>query len=112
MDEEKIREEVYNNLQKEYDDFIENLKSQTPDEIISHSYEKVIKEELISMFYPESDKFDINDIRALRKNKNSLEELYQGWMDADGGIHQILEDSVNDTIDFIKKNQKEKSMER
>lgn len=112
--EEKIREELYQKLSLEYDSFIEEVKKLPPEKIIDKSYEKVMKEEFVSMFYPESDQYDISDIKALNKSEYPLEELYQGWMDEDSGIHQILESSVEDTIDLLKKEQKNKnkSMER
>ena len=57
---------------------------------------------------------NISDIKALNKSEYPLEELYQGWMDEDSGIHQALESSVENTIDSLKKEQKSKnkSMER
>jgi translation initiation factor 2 beta subunit (eIF-2beta)/eIF-5 len=115
MTEKQIREELYNKLDKEYDNFIEDLKAKTPDEIIDKSYEKVMKEELKEMFYPDNERFDISDIKILNKSKSTLEELYQGWMDTDYGIHEQLEYSVEDTIEFLKNQQakeKNKSMER
>lgn len=112
--EEKIREELYDKLSMEYDSFIEQVKQLTPVEIIDRSYEKVMKEEFVSMFYPENTNYDISDIKVLNKSDNPLEELYQGWMDCDGGIHNALESSVEDTIETLKKEQKSKnkSMER
>ena len=112
--ENKIREELYDKLSKEYDEFIEETKGLMPQEIIDRSYEKVMKEELVSMFYPENTNYDISDIKVLNKSSNPLDELYQGWMDCDGGIHIALESSVEDTIEFLKKEQKNKNkvMER
>jgi hypothetical protein len=74
-----------------------------------------MKEELKEMFYPDSKRYNISDIKILNKAKSSLDELYQGWMDTDYGIHEQLEYSVEDTIDFLKNQQtkdKNKSMER
>lgn len=112
--EEKIRQELYEKLSMEYDSFIKRVKQLTPVEIIDRSYEKVMKEEFVSMFYPENTDYDISDIKVLNKSDNPLEELYQGWMDYDGGIHNSLEGSIEDTIETLKKEQKNKnkSMER
>lgn len=112
--EEKLREELYEKLSLEYDSFIEEIKKLPPEKIIDKSYEKVMKEELVAMFYPESDQYDISDIKALNRSESPLEELYQGWMDDDSGINQALESSVETTIDFLKKEQKNKNkpMER
>ena len=49
----KIREEVYNKMEQEYNNFIEKVKLKTPEEIIQSSYEKVCKEEILGDFYPE-----------------------------------------------------------
>ncbi|MEI3402420.1 MAG: DUF3848 domain-containing protein [Clostridia bacterium] len=109
-----VREELYSKMEKEYNLFIENLKQLSPEKIMDNAYEKVMKEELVSMFYPEYEKYDISDIKALNKCEKPLEELYQGWMDFDGGIHELLEYSIDDTIETLKREQKEKnkSMER
>ena len=108
MEEMKIRENLYNKMQQEYNDFIENLKQQPPEKIIEGAYQKVIKEEILGDFYPEYEHYDIDKIKALGKTKEPLEELYQGWMDCDAGIHQVLEDSIYDTLDEIEKDQKQK----
>lgn len=60
------------------------------------------------MFYPEYEKYDISDIKALNKCEKPLEELYQGWMDFDGGIHESLEYSIDDTIETLKREQKKR----
>ena len=106
--EEKIREELYQKLSLEYDSFIEEIKKLPPEKIIDKSYEKVMKEELVSMFYPESDQYDISDIKALNKSEYPLEELYQGWMDEDSGIHQALESSVETNYNRFFKTRTEK----
>lgn len=117
MDEMEIKKELYDKLEKEYKDFIEEMKSNEPEVIVNSAYQIAIKEELVSMFYPESDQYAIDEIKALNKTDKPLEELYQGWMDCDAGIHSVLEDSVSDTLEDIKqeqlqKNKKNKSMER
>jgi len=115
MNEMELRTTLYEKLDKEYNNFIEEIMKGTPEEIINHSYEKVMKEELVAMFYPENLSFDISDIKALNKCKEPLEELYQGWMSSDSGIHEPLQDSVDDTIEFLKEEQqknKNKAKER
>lgn len=114
QNEMKIREELYSKLEKEYNSFIENLKKSPPEKIIDKAYEKVMKEELCAMFYPEYDRYDIDQIKALNKTKAPLQELYNGWMDSDSGIHQALEDSTFDLLEELvqEQKQKNKSMER
>lgn len=115
MQDIEIRQELYDKMQTEYNEYLDELKNSDSQNIINNAYQITMKEELVAMFYPESEKYDMEDIRALNKTKNPLEELYQGWMDSDAGIHSVLEDSIDDTIEDLKKEQKEKqkkSMER
>lgn len=109
MEDMTIRENLYDKMQQEYNNFIENLKQQPPEKIVDSAYQKVIKEELLGYFYPEYEHYDIDKIKALSKTKEPLEELYQGWMDCDAGIHQVLEDSIYDTLDEIQTEQKQKN---
>ena len=112
MNEMDIRKKLYEKMQNEYNDFIEEMKNNEPQFIVNNAYQIVIKEELVSMFYPESEQYDIDEIKALNKTKNPLEELYQGWMDSDAGIHSVLEDNVSDIIEEIQKEQREKKKDR
>ena len=103
----KIREELYTKLEKELSEYKKGLLELFGKEIIDKSYETAIKEEIICSFYPESEKFDINEIKALKNQKNSLDVLYQGWMDSDLNICQLLEDNVYDTLQKLVEEQKE-----
>ena len=112
MNEMDIRKKLYEKMHNEYNDFIEEMKNNEPQFIVNNAYQIVIKEELVAMFYPESEQYDIDEIKALNKTKNPLEELYQGWMDSDAGIYSVLEDNVSDTIEEIQKEQREKKKDR
>lgn len=108
----ELRKSIYKKIQKEYDDFIENLKKQQPEKIIDKAYEITMKEEIVSGFYPECKTYDIDGIKALNKIKYPLEELYQDWMDSEDGIHFALENSVYYTLDKLVNRQKDKEYER
>lgn len=112
MNEMDIRKELYEKLEKEFKEFIDDMKNNEAEVIVNSAYQIVMKEELLSMFYPESEKFDIDGIKALNKSKNPLDELYEGWMDSDAGIHEALEDSVDTTLDNLIQEQKEKKKDR
>lgn len=108
----KVRENIYKKLQKEYSDFIENLKKQQPEKIIDRAYEITIKEEIVAGFYPKCEKYSIDGIKALNKIKYPLEELYQDWMHSEDGIHFALENSVYYTLDELINRQKDREYER
>ena len=96
--EEKIREELYSKLEIELDSYKKELETLTSKEIIDKSYETTMKEELICLFYPESQRYELDEIKALKKEDNSLETLYQGWMDSDLNISQLLEDTTDEIV--------------
>ena len=86
-------------------------------EIIDKSYETTMKEELMCLFYPESQRYDLDEIKALKNEKNSLETLYQGWMDSDLNINQLLEDNTDEIVaelaeEYKAKQSKKKEKER
>ena len=115
--EEKIRQELYEKLEQELTSYKQELSTLTTKEIIDKSYETTVKEEVIYLFYPESKQFEIDELKALKNEKNSLGTLYQGWMDSDLNINQILEDSVRDTVsdladEYREKQSKKKDKER
>ena len=115
--EEKIREELYSKLESEFDSYKKELETLTSKEIIDKSYETTMKEELMCLFYPESQRYDLDEIKALKNEKNSLETLYQGWMDSDLNINQLLEDNTDEIIaelaeEYKAKQSKKKAKER
>lgn len=115
--EEKIREELYSKLESEFDSYKKELETLTSKEIIDKSYETTMKEELMCLFYPESQRYDLDEIKALKNEKNSLETLYQGWMDSDLNINQLLEDNTDEIIaelaeEYKAKQSKNKAKER
>ena len=112
MNEMDIRKKLYEKMQNEYNDFIEEMKTNEPEVIVNSAYQIAIKEELVGMFYPQEDKYDIEEIKALNKLPDPLEELYQGWMDCDAGICSVLEDGVSLTLEDVLEQQKEKKKDR
>jgi len=112
MTEMDIRNQLYEKLEQEFKEYIDDMKNNEPEVIVNSAYEIVFKEEIITMFYPESERFDIEEIKALNKTKEPLNEMYEAWMDSDVGINSILEDSIEDRLDELVKEQKEKKKDK
>ena len=111
----EMKKIVFNRMEEEYHEFIEKLKSKALDEIINNSYEKVIKEELLSLFYLEDKFYDVEKIKVLSQCKYPLEELYQGWLKSNRNVYEILEESISHTTEklaFEQKTAKNKCYER
>ena len=51
------------------------MKNCSAEEIVAKSYEMVMKEELCTIFYPENNQYNINQIKALNKMKYPLQKL-------------------------------------
>ncbi len=81
---ESYNELLYEKVQMEYDSFIDELKQLPAEEIISRAYEKVVKEEFVCIC--EYDELPEVKAKTLYQLENSLESLYQEWMDADYGF--------------------------
>ena len=89
---------LYVKLQRELQQYEEELKKLPVEEIIKKSYETTCKEEFAEMFNTEY-KYDNREIIALLNIENTLEYLYQDWFKSDGGIHKELEYSIEYSIE-------------
>lgn len=103
----KLREDLYNKMEKEYDDFVEKLKVFSPERIIDTSYEVVIKGEFLSLFYPYGSIYSIEAIEKLNEFEKPLEVLYIHWLRSDGGIHEVLEDYIASILAYFTRNRKD-----
>ncbi|MBS5116237.1 MAG: DUF3848 domain-containing protein [Erysipelotrichaceae bacterium] len=77
----KLKEKLDIKIQQEYDKFIEKLMKLSPKEIIERSYEKIFKEEIISMI--QGKELSKSEIIALLKVDYPLDALYQEWLKID-----------------------------
>lgn len=93
---ETLNQQLYDKMQGEYNDFIEDLKKKTPDEIIGFSYEKVFKEDILMCFEYAEATLTANEANALLKQKKPLEFLYNAWLDYDCSYMDMLRDSNKD----------------
>ena len=57
-----------------------------------------MKQELVCLFYPDEERYSLDEIKALKSYDNSLDTLYQRWMDIDLNLNELLEESVNEIV--------------
>ena len=81
-------------MTKEYDDFIERLSMQSPDEIIRASYEKVFKEDILAVV--ESRELEPKYVKALLRENYPLEGCYQRWLEEDVTYMEDLRICIED----------------
>ena len=104
---EELKQKFDDKIDKEYEKFIKELKQCPPQVIIERAYEKVSKEEMI---YKIKDKdYTIADLKALLKSNGILDECYDEWLKSDGNFNEVLEYAVDERIDLIIEDFKERS---
>ena len=106
----ELKAKLDNKIDKEYESLLADLRNSTPQVIIERAYEKVSKEEMIYRI-KEKD-YTINELKILLKQDNLLQECYDEWLDSDGGFNQVLEDSVDERIEFIIEESEKESREK
>jgi len=94
---EDLCNQMYEKLSRELREYKKELREQNVDMIIRSSYETTIKEQFPDMFFGK-EHYDEYQLRALLDLDNTLNGLYNAWMDSDLGLHNILEDTLEDFI--------------
>lgn len=83
---------LYDKMSTELDNFISELKNQSPDLIIESAYELVIKEDILSIF--EYTDYSQNEAKALFELPYPLDAIYQAWLKNDLSYMSLLEDTI------------------
>jgi len=100
---------LYEKMSAEYDSFIERLKQMPPEQIIEHSYEKVMKEDLLSCF--EFTDRSQSEAKAMYLQKNPLDALYEAWLKTDASYMDMLRDSADECVKSAVKMMKDRQRE-
>ena len=105
-----LREKLYEKAKKLNDQFIDDLKGQSPENIILASYEKVIRDDILIIF--ESDELPLKQVRELLKLEDPIGECYAKWLHNDYSHMDMLRDTIgdfaNDLIKYAHKQEKKK----
>lgn len=97
-----IKQEFIEKIEQEYSTLKQVLEQKTPKEIIAKAYELVVKEQIKDELKYRN--YDKSELKALLKRKDILEEFYQDWRNADGRLGEVLENTIDDTINIIRDN--------
>ena len=104
---EELKQKFDDKIDNEYEEFIEELKQCSPQVILERAYEKVSKEEMV---YKIQDKdYTVSDLKALLKTDGILQECYDEWLKSDGNFNEVLEYAVDERIDLIIDDYKERN---
>ena len=104
---QELKQKFDDKIDNEYEEFIEELKQCSPQVILERAYEKVSKEEMV---YKIKDKdYTVSDLKALLKTDGILQECYDEWLKSDGNFNEVLEYAVDERIDLIIDDYKERN---
>lgn len=102
---------LYEKMNKEQEDFVENLKHLPPDKIIESAYEKVMRDDILMLF--EEDFLDTNQIKELLKLKHPLAACYNEWLENDYSHMDMLRDTIEDfSRELVKEHEKARKKKR
>ena len=90
-------------LQNEFSKYTQDLiNNKTPQGIVMKSYETTVKEGYIDLFsYKDLEK---DEIKALLKEENILDSLYDDWIKSDGCLWEQIENVADISVERIKDN--------
>ncbi|MBO4898624.1 MAG: DUF3848 domain-containing protein [Clostridia bacterium] len=118
MSTENLRGLLYEKAIKEQSDFIEYLKTLPPEQIISHAYEKALRDDILMTF--ECDYLTDEQIMELVKLDKPLAACYKEWLNADCSYMDMLRETIEryantlaeDNTKEHGKNEKDRDRER
>lgn len=99
MDIQKLREQLYDKAEQEFNEFVDKLKQRSPDEILNSAYEKIMKEDILTCLHPEGESISDERVKALAKLEHPLSACYYEWMKTDYSYMDMLRDTVNELAD-------------
>ena len=99
---EELKQKLYKKIEQELEDYKEELKTKTPEEIIESAYQLVVKDEIKEEL--KCRDFERYEIIALLKEKDLLTEFYTDWYTSDGRLGEIISYTMDDTIKIISDN--------
>ena len=107
MENNELRNKLIEKLESELTDFKNSLKGLSGEQIIENSY-KITCMETIQEYLINDKDYSKFELKTLLKREQILEECYDDWLSNDGSLREVLEFSVDDTIDTIRDNEVKK----
>lgn len=107
---QNLKRKFEEKVNKELEDFKENLLQYDPKIIIDRAYELVSKQEMVYKIIDRD--YTTSELKYLLKTNGILDECYDEWLESDGNFNEILEYAVDDRMELILNDFKEKNKEK
>lgn len=92
---EALQQSLYDKLSREQDKYRDWLKGQPPEEILHHSYEYIVREDILMCM--EELPLTEAETRALLLSPSPMAILYDKFSDLETGYMDTIRDSIEDT---------------
>lgn len=105
-DKKELENQLYERMEQENEAFLADLKTKTPDEIISHSYEVACRQDILMLFEDETSLSE-RQLATLLEFEHPLAQLYDDWLNRDTDGMDAFRNSVECCADDILKDRSE-----
>ena len=95
---EALQQSLYDKLSREQDKYRDWLKGQPPEEILHHSYEYTVREDILMSM--EELTLSEAETRALLLSPSPMAILYNKFSDLETGYMDTIRDSIEDTAKY------------
>ena len=101
-------------LYKEQEEYIERLKTQKPEIIISRSYETATKEDILYYLKGRATAGDFaeEELKTLTKSKNVIEAIYYEYLSEEEDLDNQFSYATENGLEVLSKGLKNKEKER
>ena len=102
-------DKIIDKFNEEYDNFINEIKKLSTDEIIDRAYEITAKQEITNLYL---ENLNIKSLKDLIKTDNILDKIYKDFEDNNGSYYSLIEEYAYDYIDELSNELRKKEVER
>ena len=97
---DELETKLYEKMSQENEAFLAEMKTQSPDEIISHAYEIACRDNLLMLFEDETSLSE-QQLAVLNEFERPLSQLYTDWLSRDTDEMDAFRDSIACCADDI-----------
>ena len=90
---DELETQLYEKMSQENEVFLAEMKTQSPDEIISHAYEIACRDNLLMLFEDETSLSE-RQLAVLTEFEHPLSQLYTDWLSRDTDEMDAFRDSI------------------
>ncbi len=107
-----LQNELYEKAEAEQQQYLADMKTKPPEEIIKAAYKITMREEILSAFNEQFTFLNEKQLKALLKKDCPIAACYDDWQNSTGLDMQALQDCISDYADDLVKAEAEKANKR